>query len=130
MKRFPCLPLVLTVLLLVGCSQDVRAIGGEEGWTLETIPIPFSGVSKMGRVEGDHYRYYRYDSEEDAEKDRAKVSRDGKTIDGIHYEWGGSVHFFQRLKRNVIYIGDDELTLGRIQREFGTRFAGTDAAEE
>ena len=132
MKRFTLLTvsLAFALLLLVGCGQpELRTIGGEEGWTLETIPIPFSGTSKMGKVDNDRYRYYRYDSEEEAEADRKKVSPNGKTIDGVPYEWGGSIHFFQRLKRNIIYIGDNELTLGKIQREFGTRFAGTDSEE-
>ena len=118
------LPLALAAVLLVGCAQEVSVVGGEDGITLEEVEVPFSGLSKMGDIEGDSYRYFKYDSSEEAAKDKVKVSADGREIDGIRYEWGGPVHFYHFAKSLIIYVGENEQTLGQIQRMFGLQFAG------
>ena len=61
-------------------------MGGEEGVPFEEVEIPCSGEAKKGDIEGDGYRYFKYESPEDALIDRMKVSSDGKEIDGIRYE--------------------------------------------
>ena len=118
------LPLAVAAVLLVGCAQEIRIVGGEEGVPFEEVEIPFSGESKKGDIEGDGYRYFKYESPEDALIDRMKVSSDGKEIDGIRYEWSSPIHFFHYKKSIVIYLGENERTLGGIQRTFGVQFAG------
>lgn len=118
------LALAASASLLIGCGQIEYVLGGEDGWTLETVPIPLDGTSKQGSIGDDEYRYFRYASPEDAEVDRELVSKDGLTIGNALYDWGSSVHFFHHLKSIVIYVGDNEETISGIEEVFGEEFAG------
>ncbi|MBT3835568.1 hypothetical protein HOF56_04980 [Candidatus Peribacteria bacterium] len=127
-QAFPWLfliPLAASAFLLVGCGSSSYEIGGEDGFSLETVPVSFTGESKMGDIGGDPYRYFRYSSEEQALEDKEKVSEDGISIDGDKYDWDGPVHFYYLSKRIVIYVGANAETLKQIQTVFGEQFAGS-----
>jgi len=78
----------------------------------------------MGELEGDQYRYFRYESVEAALIDKTKVSDDGLEIDGKNMPWEGPVHFYHLAKRIVIYVGDEPKVIGAIEEIFGSEFAG------
>lgn|GEM_PF-1915840 len=119
------IPLAVSALLLVGCGSSYYEIGGEDGLSLETIPVSFTGDSKMGDINGDMYRYFRYSSAEEALEDKDKISEDGLKIDSDKYNWGGSVHFYYLSKRLVIYVGKNAETIKQIEAVFGEQFAGS-----
>ena len=108
-------PLVLCASLFLGaCSPQ----------PLADIEIPLMGESVMAAVEGDPYRFFRYETADDAEADIAKVSSDGRTIDGKRMPWDGPVHIYHLAKRIVVYVGDNEHTMQTIVDVFGPQVAG------
>ena len=113
MKRFLSL-LSLSILLLTACGPK----------PLAEVKIPFSGESVMGDIENEPYRYFRYDTVDLAQADRAKISADGKEIDGKTMAWEGPVHIFFLNKRIVIYVGSNAKTLATIEQVFGPQIAG------
>ena len=106
---------LLPALLLVNC-------GGPRA--LSDIEIPFTGESVMAEIQGEPYRFFRYDTVEAAAADRAKISADGKEIDGKKISWDGPVHIFYLNKRIVIYVGSDANALSTIEQVFGPQIAG------
>jgi hypothetical protein len=114
--------------LLIGSFLFFSACGGEPE-SLRTIEIPLSGESVMGDIDGDEYRFFRYQTEEEAQKDAAKIRRDGKKIAGKKMYWEGPVHMYSFRARIVIYVGDNQQTLSVIEQVFGPQIAG-DAVRE
>ena len=78
----------------------------------------------MAEIQGEPYRFFRYDTVEAAAADRAKISADGKEIDGKKISWDGPVHIFYLNKRIVIYVGSDANALSTIEQVFGPQIAG------
>ena len=78
----------------------------------------------MAEIHGEPYRFFRYESAEAAQADRAKISADGKEIDGKTISWAGPVHIFYLNKRIVIYVGSDANALSTIEQVFGPQIAG------
>ena len=112
--RSPFLTLSLFLLLLTACGPK----------PLAEVKIPFTGESVMADIDGEPYRFFRYDTVDAAQADRAKISADGKTIDGKTMAWEGPVHIFFLNKRIVIYVGSDAKTLATIEQVFGPKIAG------
>lgn len=105
-------------LLLSACGQPA------EPQPLSAALIPFTGESVMGSIEGEEYRYFRYPSVEAALVDKAKISSDGKTIEGTAIRWEGPVHIYHIAKRIVIYVGDNPEVMAVIEQNFGPQIAG------
>lgn len=106
---------LLLVVPLVGC-------GGPR--PLADIDIPFTGESVMAEIKGEPYRFFRYETAEAAQADRATISVDGKEIGGKKMSWDGPVHIFFLNKRIVIYVGSNADALSTIEQVFGPQIAG------
>lgn len=106
--------LILSVLLLTGCAPV----------PLTEMKIPFTGESVLEAIEGETYRYFRYQSVGEAQADVAKVSEDGKKIAGKRMRWEGPVHIYYTLKRIVVYVGSNPKVMQMIENVFGPQVAG------
>ena len=115
--------LIFASVLLAGC-------GTAEPQSLIAAEVPFSGESVMGKIAGEEYRYFRYDSVEAALVDKEKISSDGKIIGDNEIIWEGSVHIYHIAKRIVIYVGDNLEAMAQIERIFGPQIAGDQIDEE
>lgn len=115
--QFPkwAFPLLLVSISLAGCGRPV---------SLSEATIPFTGESVMGQLQGETYRFFRYQTIEEAKADSAKVSPDGKSIAGTRIHWEGPVHFYYKLRRIVIYVGSNPKMLDSIEQVFGPQVAG------
>lgn len=107
----------IAMLLFAGC-------GVAEPEPLIAVEIPFTGESVMGKIAGEEYRYFRYNSVEAALVDKAKISTDGKVIGEKEIVWEGPVHIYHLAKRIVIYVGGNLEAIAQIERIFGPQIAG------
>ena len=112
--------LLASLLLVTACSKGGKFVP----LSLEDIDIPLRGASIISDIQGDPYRYFRYDSAESAQKDLARISRDGSTIAGDRMPWDGPVRIYYRKERIVIYVGENPETIAAIEQVFGKQVAG------
>jgi hypothetical protein len=116
-RLVPFLPLAC-VLILVGCGAPPPPE------PLATVELPLTGESVMGSIGEEEYRYFRYQTVEEALLDKVKISSDGRTIDGKEITWEGPVHIYHLAKRIVIYVGDAPEATTLIEQIFGPQIAG------
>lgn len=108
---------VLSMLVFAACRGPVP---------LAEMNIPFTGESIMGKIAGEPYRFFRYETEEAVQADVAKIAPDGKKIGGKRMRWEGPVHFYYIKKRIVVYVGSHPTVLRTIEDVFGPQIAGED----
>ena len=118
--RLLTITLLTFSILFVACSDNTNGIP----ITLRGAETPFSGESVMATIAGEPYRYFRYETVEEAVHDKKMISSDGKKIGGRNYLWEGPVHFYYYKDRLVIYVGDNSEVTQHIERTFGPQFAG------
>jgi hypothetical protein len=112
--------LLLCAFLLASCKPV----------PLTEMKIPLAGESVIDTIDGEPYRYFRYETMEATEADVAKISGDGKRIGGKRMRWEGPVHIYTLRKRIVIYVGSNPKVISTIEEVFGEQIAGDPIPEE
>ncbi|MEK7136889.1 MAG: hypothetical protein AAB853_01260 [Patescibacteria group bacterium] len=106
--------LLLCAFLLTSCKPV----------PLTEMKIPLAGESVIDTIDGEPYRYFRYETMEATEADVAKISPDGKRIGRKRMRWEGPVHIYTFRKRIVIYVGSNPKVISTIEEVFGPQIAG------
>lgn len=91
----------------------------------DSLALPgFSVAGKVMSRDGELIVVYEYGSDDAAATDAAKVSVDGRTVDGNAMAWGGPVHFFRHGRVVVVYVGTHAGLLAKLSADASGQFAG------
>lgn len=84
----------------------------------------FSPEGKTGTVNGGSIQVFEYPDAESASREAALISPDGSSIGTHMVLWVDSPHFYTWDRLIVLYLGDDQATLGLLQALIGEQIAG------
>ncbi|MEE9134687.1 MAG: hypothetical protein V3U25_02405 [Nitrososphaerales archaeon] len=84
----------------------------------------FSTEGKTASVNGETIQVFEYPDAESASREAALISPDGSSIGTTMVLWVDSPHFYKWDKLIVLYLGDDQITLGLLQALIGDQIAG------
>jgi hypothetical protein len=102
-------------------QQGATAVRGE---TLPRDSNPsFSTNAQIVRVNGGVTSVFEYPSVAAADRDAAKVSRDGSAVGSTMITWVGPPHFFKSGRLIVVYAGSDAAVLQPLEAVLGPPFA-------
>ena len=105
--------------------RELRASGVEVDLSKERISQPFfSARGRIINVNTQAVWVFAYANETTAEKDAAKIGRDGMTVGHAKPSWLGTPHFYRQRRLIVLYLGDDSRVLDHLTRVLGQQFAG------
>ena len=91
----------------------------------DSLALPgFSVAGKVMNRNGELIVVYEYNSETASAADAAKVSTDGRSVDGNALAWNGPVHFFRHGRVTVVYVGTNADLLATLRADAGDQFAG------
>lgn len=84
----------------------------------------FTVMGAYVMLDGERTMVFEYPDENAAAADQAKVSADGRSINGVSVPWGGPVHFFRSGRVIVVYEGSNDAILTKLRADAGDQFAG------
>lgn len=87
-------------------------------------PAAFSVRGIAFNVDGENLIEYPYGSADDMEADAARISPDGKMIDGTDVGWGPTPHYWKFGTVIVAYYNDNPLVIDALNSVIGPQFAG------
>jgi len=106
---------------LVQNLEDLGAIVEPSG---EISQPYFSTEGKTATVNGGTIQVFEYPDAESANTEAALISPDGSSIGTTMVLWVDSPHFYKWDRMIVLYLGDDQATLGLLQALIGDQIAG------
>jgi hypothetical protein len=105
--------------------HELRASGAAVNLSKEKISQPFfSARGRVIHVNSQAVWIFLYPNVTAAEKDAAKISRDGMTIGHSKPSWLGTPHFYRQRRLIVLYLGDDSRVTDALTHVLGQQFAG------
>jgi len=84
----------------------------------------FSTEGQTASVNGKTIQVFEYPDAESASREAALISPDASSIGTTMVLWVDSPHFYKWDKLIVLYLGDDQITLGLLQALIGDQIAG------
>ena len=118
--------LFLLPLLLVACAKAPEPLpGSEKDYPPATIP-GFSIDAKVIQVVTEDVLIFDYATEEETTAELAKLSDDGRMIDGKEIPWraGDQVHVFATGRQIAVYLGSTKEVLEALISEGGAQIVG------
>lgn len=118
--------LFLLPLLLLACANPPEPLpGSEKEYPPATIP-GFSIDAKVIQVLTEDVLLFDYDTEEETTAELAKLSDDGRMIDGQEIPWkeGMKVHVFATGRQIAVYLGSTKEVLEALLSEGGEQIVG------
>lgn len=86
----------------------------------------FSTDGEVINVDGQDVQVYEYQSEAEAEKVAATISKEGSSVGTSLMTWIDEPHFYEKGKIIVTYIGKDEKTISTLEKVLGKQIAGVE----
>jgi hypothetical protein len=91
----------------------------------ESITQPFFSVKgQTTTVDTETIQIYEYTDAQSMEADASKVAPDGGSVRTSMMSWVGPPHFFKKGRILVLYVGNNQSTIGALIKAMGTQFAG------
>lgn len=74
--------------------------------------------------QNEGFQVFEYKTAQEMEADAAKVAPDGGSVGTSMMNWIMPPHFFKSGRILVLYLGDNQTTLGLLEKILGKQFAG------
>lgn len=104
--------------------NNLNALGATVELTGVISQPYFSPEGKTATVNGGTIQVFEYPDTESASREAALISPDGSSIGTTMVLWVDSPHFYKLDRLIVLYLGDDQATLGLLQALIGDQIAG------
>ncbi|MFC1965245.1 hypothetical protein ACFLWG_04530 [Chloroflexota bacterium] len=105
--------------------DNLHAAAGATVNPVGEVEQPFFSVKGFViSVNGNDVQVFEYSDAKTAENEAKIFSPDGSSIGTSIPFWVGSPHFYQVEKLIVLYVGENEYTIGILQSVLGPQFAG------
>lgn len=104
--------------------DTLRAAGGQVEAAGEITQPFFSGQGSVVKVDGGDVQVFEYPDAAAAAADAGTVSADGSAVGTSMVGWLAPPHFYLAEKIIVLYVGDAESVMSRLENAVGAQFAG------
>jgi len=108
----------------VSLVDNLRAAGATINPAGEVEQPFFSVKGFVIKVNNSDVQVFEYSDADAAENEAKTISSDGSSIGTSMPFWVGPPHFFKMDKLIVLYVGEDEYTIGILSSVLGSQFAG------
>jgi len=140
MKKIFLILLLVSILLLFGCSEEISETSYNDlitslnnmnfKVTVEDVEKSIlQGQRKWLTIkDNENISIYIYKSDKEMEKDASYVSEDGCSYnngnEAINISWVSYPHFFKKDNIIVLYVGDDLEVINALKKIMGSQFSG------
>ena len=140
MKKIFLILLLVSILLLFGCSEEISETSYNDlitslnnmnfKVTVEDVEKSIlQGQRKRLTIkDNENISVYIYKSDKEMEKDASYVSEDGCSYnngnEAINISWVSYPHFFKKDNIIVLYVGDDLEVINALKKIMGSQFSG------
>lgn len=113
------------VLDQAGLLSDLKAAGATPEIGDPITQDFFSAEGKLINLgDAETFQVFEYKTAKDMEADASKVAPDGGSVGTAMMNWMMPPHFFKSGRILVLYVGNNETTLGLLKKIMGDQFAG------
>jgi plastocyanin/heat shock protein HslJ len=108
----------------VSLVDNLRAAGATVNPAGEVEQPFFSVKGLVIKINDDDVQVFEYDDANATENEAKAISPDGSSIATFMPSWVAPPHFYKAEKLIVLYVGENEDTIGILDRVLGPQFAG------